>query len=310
MKEDLLDCLKKLLIILVPIIVIIAGFVYRLQSVQPLESVLFPELKRPIIVAHRGGKDVWPENTMYAFERAVKLGVDVLELDVHPTSDGHIVVIHDATVDRTSNGSGSVDQMTLEELKQLDFAYHFVPPKSNTHTLRDSGITISTLETVLQKFSDAFFNIEIKHNSVEFAQKVIESIQQNRMAGQVLVASFHQDVMTHLRSNAPEMAVVATRAEIKKMVLLSKIGCAGLLEPNANVFEVPVKRNDFQFISAGFIKSVHAKGQGVYAFTINDSTEMRTLLDLGVDAIVTDRPYILKMFCIDNKVPTSKRKCE
>ena len=117
---------------------------------------------RPLVFAHRGGGGLYPENTLEAFKYSVSMGVDVLELDVHSTSDGTLVVMHDSQVDRTTNGSGQVNQMTLVQLKKLDAGYGFTPDGGKTYPYRGRGITIPTLQEVFDALPDKTFNIEPK----------------------------------------------------------------------------------------------------------------------------------------------------
>jgi len=157
----------------------------------PLTTRIFPDLKRPLVIAHRGGANLWPENTLLAFTRAYETGADVLELDVRPSSDGRIVVIHDETVERTSDGRGRVDAMTLQALKRLDMAYYFKPVGDHVFPLRGKGVTLPTLEELFRELPDSHFNIEIKVNSPPFAMKVLRLIETYGMRDRVLLASFH-----------------------------------------------------------------------------------------------------------------------
>ena len=269
-------------------------FLYRYLTIQPLKTYLFPKAKRPLNIAHRGGKALWPENTLYAFEHAIKLGVDVLELDVHRTADGHIVVIHDARVDRTSNGSGQVERMTLAELKALDFAYHFIPIGEKNPILRGQNISIPTLDEIFHRLPEAYFNIEIKLNSSQFAMQVVELIRRYGLSERVLLASFHPEVMRFLRTEITDIASVATREEIHTLIMLSKIGLGRLHQPTGAVYEVPMSRNELEIVTPALVEAAHVLGQEVYVWTIDDSSEMIRLLEMGVDGVLTNRPDILE----------------
>ncbi len=284
---------KSIRIIIISLLILIISIIsYRISTIRPVETHPFMKRAHPLNIAHRGGKALFPENTLYAFEHAVALSVDVLEFDVRPTVDNHIVVIHDATVDRTSNGSGRVDQLTLVELKGLDFAYHFIPPDANEPELRGTGITIPTLTEVFDRFPNYLFNIEIKPDSIEFARHVVKLIQQRKMTEQVLLGSFHEHVMQALRSEFPGIAYIATRDEIRTLITLNKIGLTWLHNPKATAYEVPARRKNIEIVTPEFMKAAHKLNQKVVVWTINDSTEMHRLLKLGIDGIVTDRPDI------------------
>src|SRR5918995_6178568 len=116
----------------------------------------------PVNFAHRGGADIAPENTLEGFRNGIRVGAGVLELDVHTTADGHVVVIHDATVDRTTQSTGTVREMTLAELKRLDAGYRFTRDGGKAFPYRGEGIRIPTLEEVYDEFTEVPINVEIK----------------------------------------------------------------------------------------------------------------------------------------------------
>ena len=116
----------------------------------------------PLVMAHRGGQGLWPPNTLFAFERAVEMGADILEMDIHASADGVLIVHHDDTVDRTTNGSGAIRDHTLTELKELDAGYHWSADGGETYPFRGKGMRIPTLEEVLEAFPKTRLNIDIK----------------------------------------------------------------------------------------------------------------------------------------------------
>src|SRR5215208_4358914 len=131
----------------------------------------------PLNLAHRGASALAPENTFEAFRLAVEDGAGGLELDVHMTRDGHIVVIHDATVDRTTNGSGAVSEMTLDELRRLDAGYNFSPDGGPTRPYRGRGIRVPTFGEVLEEFPRVAVNIEIKLGSPGIEESVLRVLR-------------------------------------------------------------------------------------------------------------------------------------
>ena len=128
----------------------------------------------PLVIAHQGGNEVWPGETIYAFEQAVELGVDILEMDAHITADGVLVLLHDESVDRTTNGKGLVEEMTLDELKQLDAAYQWSMDDGASYPYRGQGLVIATLEEVFQTFPKYPVNIEIKKTEGSMAQPLCD----------------------------------------------------------------------------------------------------------------------------------------
>ena len=265
------------------------------SSEEVQERNYFKEIKRPLIFAHRGGKAHWPENTLYAFERALKSGADVIDLDLQETKDREIVILHDETLERTSNGTGRVEQFTLAELKKLDFAYRFTPNGGSGTPLRGKGITINTLAEAFDRFPQAHFNMEIKPDSVDMARKVIEVVRKAGMTGRVVIASSHESVIDVLHREGEGIAISASPSEVRKLVLLSKIGWGYTHTPLSNVYEVPVRFSGITVITESFIKSAHELGQEVVVWMIDDPAEMKRLLEMGVDGIITGRPELLKV---------------
>ena len=169
---------------------------------------------RPLVIAHRGGAGLWPENTLYAFERAAALGVDVIETDVRVTADGELVVFHDEGVERTTDGAGRVGSLTLAELKRLDAAYRFSPDGGRSFPLRGSGVTIPTLREVFTSLPRMRFNIEPKHAAPSLAVPLCRLIREHGMADRVLVASFSGAVLAEFRRECPEVATSAATGEV------------------------------------------------------------------------------------------------
>ncbi len=249
-----------------------------------------PNNSRPLAIAHRGGAGLWPENTLYAFERAVRLGVDVLELDVRSVADGTLVVMHDATVDRTTDGSGRVSEMSLAELKRLDAGYRWSPDGGKSFPLRGSGIEIPTLAEVFEALPETRFVIEPKRSAPSVARSLCRAIRQQRIGGRVTVGSFSQSMLDEFRRECTEVATSASTGEVSKFLLMYKIGMYGDPFPGLAALQIPEQAGGLQLVSRGFIEAAHARNIAVHVWTINDTTDMRRLLDMGVDGIMTDYP--------------------
>jgi len=146
-------------------------------------------VKMPVNIAHRGGKCIAPENTIVGFRAGLNAGADVLELEVHLTADGHLVVIHDDKVDRTTNGSGLIREKTLQEIKLLDAGYKFPGQGSKTYPYRGQGVVIPTLEEVYQEFPDVATNVEIKEDQPGIEQALWQVIEEAEAAERTLVVS-------------------------------------------------------------------------------------------------------------------------
>ncbi len=244
----------------------------------------------PLLFAHRGGAGLWPENTLLAFHNAAELGVDVLELDVHLTADDDLVVIHDKSVDRTTNGSGLVRDMTVAQLKELDAGYNFTPDDGATYPYRGQGVTIPTLNEALTAFPNYRINIEIKDDERRAAEKLAEIIRAREAQKRVIVVSFHDDPLAYFRKLLPGAATAAGPDETRNFYILSLLHLGRFHRPHADAYQVPPNKGRAHFDRRQFIDSAHKMNQQVHFWTINDEEEMRHLLELGADGIMTDRP--------------------
>ena len=246
------------------------------------------------VIAHQGGDDLWPSNTLYAFERAVDLGVDVLEMDLHATEDGVLVLSHDETVDRLTEGSGLIKEMTLAEIKGLDAAYEWtpddVPPEDGVYPLRDEGITIPTLEEVFVGFPQVPMNIEIKQREPSIVEPYCRLLREHGKETQVLTASFHPEVMVAFRRACPEVATSATEREILPFYILTLARLSAVYRSPAHAFQVPEYSAGRRVVTERFVRAAHAHNVKVHVWTVDDPEKMSELIRLGVDGIITDRP--------------------
>src|ERR1043165_3821623 len=180
------------------------------------------DASRPLVIAHRGGAGLWPENTLYAFERAVALGVDVIETDVRTTAEGELVVLHDELVDRTTDGSGPVNAMTLAEVKRLDAAYHFSTDGGRSFPLRGTGVTVPTLREVFDALPHMRFNIEPKQGTPSLAVPLCRLIRERGMTKRVMVGSFSGSTLQEFRHECPEVATSASADEVASFLALQE----------------------------------------------------------------------------------------
>jgi len=241
--------------------------------------------KRFLNIAHRGGGRLAPEETMAAYNNAVAIGVDMLEMDLHATRDGVVVLIHDDTVDRTTNGTGKVKDMTFEELQSLDAGYAFSPDDGLTHPFRGKGIEVSSFREVMQKFPEMFFSVEIKQVKPSIVDAVLAVLDETQMSDRVILVSFHDDVVKDIREKRPDIVTGAGTVEMAEFYLTGATGKVDY-EPPCPYFQIPQ-------VDQKLMQLAQSVGAKVQVWTINDETEMRTLLDLGVDGIMTDDPALL-----------------
>ncbi|HEX8352845.1 MAG TPA: glycerophosphodiester phosphodiesterase [Pyrinomonadaceae bacterium] len=245
---------------------------------------------RPLVIAHRGGAGLWPENTLHAFERAAAMGVDVIETDVRATADGELVVIHDDTLGRTTDGAGRVRAMTLAELKRLDAAYRWSPDGGRSFPLRGRGLTVPTLREVFAALPGVRFNIEPKQSDPPIAAPLCRMIREHGMTARVMVAAFGGTVMEQFRRECPEVATSASTAEVAGFLALQRPGLAGSYGPPMQALQVPESAGGVRVLTADFVAAAHARNLRVHAWTVNDEGDMRRLLGLGVDGVMTDYP--------------------
>jgi glycerophosphoryl diester phosphodiesterase len=258
----------------------------------------------PVNVAHRGASTLAPENTIEAFRLAVEAGAGGLELDVHMTRDGHIVVIHDATVDRTTNGSGAVSEMTLDELRRFDAGHNFSPDGGSTRPYRGRGVWVPMLGEVLEKFPGVAVNIEIKAGTPGIEETVLGILRDANALGRALVVSTPHAIVKRFRKiSSGHISTGASRWEIGVFYILSRLRLERLVRPAYDALQVPLLHRGILVVTPRFIRAAQARGVRVDVWTINQAEEMRRLLDLGVDVIMTDRPGTLAEVLI-NRSPT------
>lgn len=244
----------------------------------------------PLLIAHRGGSALAPENTLEAFRRALEWWrADLLEIDVQPTADGEAVVLHDATVDRTTDGTGPVAELRLAELRRLDAGYRFTPDGGRTFPLRGKGIGIATLEETLRAFPDARVNVEIKDARAQ--RSVRETVHDLRAARRVLIAAGRRADRSLFRDHPGPTS--ASAEEMKSFYLLHLARAGRFWRPRTDAFQMPERYAGRQVLTPRFLRELHARNLAVHVWTVNDEADMRRLLALGVDGIVTDRPDVL-----------------
>jgi len=248
----------------------------------------------PVNLAHRGASILAPENTIEAFRIAVEAGAGGLELDVHMTRDGHIVVIHDATVDRTTGASGTVAEMTIGELRGFDAGHTFSPDGGSNHPYRGLGVRVPTLRDVLEEFPGVAVNIDIKAKRPGIEATVLGVLREANALGRALVVSTPRATVKRFRKiSGGHISTGASRWETGIFYLLCRLRLERLVSPAYDALQVPLRHRGIPLVTPRFIEAAHARGVRVDVWTINQADEMHRLLDLGVDVIMTDRPGML-----------------
>jgi glycerophosphoryl diester phosphodiesterase len=243
---------------------------------------------KPRLFAHRGASGELPENTLDAFEAGLAAGAQILELDVHASADGEIVVVHDATLERISGGRGLVREHSLRELKRLDAGYRFVTA-AGEFPFRGKGLRIPTLAEVLERFSGTPLNIEIKQEGEGVIDRVLETIDRFGARGDVLVAAERLPLMRAIRSAAPDLLTGFCAEEVAEF--LSHVASPRAdYRPVGAALQVPPVFGEIEIVTEASVESAHQLGVEVHVWTINDPGQIERLLDIGVDAIMSDYP--------------------
>ncbi len=243
-----------------------------------------------LVFAHRGGGGLYPENTLDAFEYSAKMGVDVLELDVHSTSDGALVVLHDMSLDRTTDGRGRVGDLTLEAVKKLDAGHLFSPDGGKTFPFRGRGITVPTLEEIFDALPQMTFNIEPKQAAPSIIKPLCSLIRTRRMTEKVIVGSFRQAVIDEFRATCPEVATSASPSEVTEFLTLSKTGLSESYNPPMQALQIPENLGGLSVVTEKFVENAHRKNLKIHVWTINETANMQRLINIGVDGVMTDYP--------------------
>lgn len=217
-------------------------------------------------IGHRGAKGYEPENTLVAFEKAIEMGADGIELDMHLSLDGHLIVIHDETIDRTTNGKGTVNQMTLQELKSFTINYKY---------------TIPTLEEVLDLVNQrCFVNIELKNHDT--AEKVVQLIEhyvseKKWKKEHFIVSSFDWNALQQVRFLNENIRIgVLTETDLDLAISFTRFLKAEALHP------------DYQLLTNEYTAKIQEKGIQVFPWTVNETDDIQRMKSFQVDGIITD----------------------
>ena len=249
-------------------------------------------LPTPIVIGHRGGAGLAPENTLLAFERGLAAGAAIIESDVHLTRDGVPVLLHDPDLDRVTDGSGPVANLLLKELQELDAGSHFSQDDGRTYPFRGQGLRVPTLEESLNTFPGARFNLEIKADGDVAIAATADVISRLERAAFTLLTAAGGDAMRRLRRHLADRNLrVALGASTEDVLAVIRSAADGSPPATpAMALQIPLEFADRPLVSTALVAHAHAHGIQVHVWTINDAAEMNALLDLGVDGIVTDHP--------------------
>jgi len=239
------------------------------------------------VIAHRGGSRLRPENTLAAFDHALSLGVDAFECDVHLSRDGEVVVIHDPTLDRTTDASGPVSARTAAELEQVDAAYRF--GEGEGFPLRGKGLGVPRLADLLLRYPSMPVIIEIKGEDPDLAAPVMDVIRQAGADKRVIIGGFSRIVLDAVRRIAPDVPTGASSPEARWALHCAYLGLSPR-RPAYQSFQVPFRLRGRQMFGAGFVRAARRGHVPVFAWIVDEPDVMRMLIDWGVTGIISDRP--------------------
>ena len=245
----------------------------------------------PRVVAHRGDSAHFPENTLSAFLSACTLGVDVIETDVHLSKDRQLVIWHDETLDRNTDGSGRVEDHTLSELKIYDAGYTFTPDNGKTFPFRGKGVQLCTLREALEACPSQRFNIDLKSKDPAIVDTFIEVIHSVQATKRIVAASFHLSNLKLLRKKAPDILTSVTTLEVVPLLALQKLHLLSG-KKHSIIFQVPTRQWGIEVVTPSFVKTMHNRGSIIQVWTINEESEMKRLYQMGVDSVMTDKPAL------------------
>ena len=248
----------------------------------------FFDLPTPRVIAHRGASGQYPENTLVAFRAAADAGAPYFELDVHMTRDGVVVVSHDAVLSRTCGLDAAIGDLTLAELKRADAGRGFTASDGG-FPFRGRGIEVPALAEVFAAFPEHRYIVEVKQSAPSLAAALLEVIERAGMRRRVLLASEEPAPIDELRALAPELPTGFPYPEIVGFMAALAPG-AEPYQPRGDAVQIPPEYHSWRIVTPESVGAAHRIGVEVHVFTVNDAAEMRAMLEMGVDGIITDYP--------------------
>jgi glycerophosphoryl diester phosphodiesterase len=255
----------------------------------------FLEGLRPTLhISHRGGSALAPENTLPAFRMAVeRYRTQVLELDVHLSQDGEVVVAHDDILDRCTDGQGPIAALTTGQLAQLDAGYQFTLDGQH-FPFRGQGVRIPLLRQVLRAFPDLRFNIEVKPGVSDLEKVFAQLIRSEGAVDRVCVGSAEDLLAAKLHQALPEACYFYPTEALTSFILSTRAGEPPFLDPRYTVLDMPLEYLGMRLFDEQLRDTARKLGRWINVWTIDDPAEMGRLVAEGVGGIMTDRPDLLR----------------
>jgi glycerophosphoryl diester phosphodiesterase len=255
----------------------------------------FRGLRPTLHISHRGGAQLAPENTLLAFREAVeRWRTDVLELDVHITRDGALVVSHDATLERCTDGEGPLATHTLAELQRFDAGFRFTLDGGRTFPFRGQGLRLPSLQEVLENFPEVRVNVEVKADAPQIEMAVATLLRRQHAVHRVCLGSELDELAGGLVEALPEGCFFYPRDALTELVVAIKSGTPPPDDARYQVLDMPLDFGEVRLVDRALVQAVERLGRWVNVWTVDDEETMRALVDLGVGGIMTDRPDLLR----------------
>jgi glycerophosphoryl diester phosphodiesterase len=256
----------------------------------------FLQTLRPTLhISHRGGALLAPENTLVAFGAAVeRWRTDMLELDVHLSQDGALVVSHDPTVQRCTDGEGRIAELRWPELERLDAGYHFSADGGRTHPFRGRGVKLALLQDVLRTFTGVRLNVEVKAEAPGVEAEVASVLRREGAVDRVCLGSELDDLAARLVEVLPEACHFYPRDALTALVVAFKSGAEPPDDPRYQVLDMPLDYGEVRLVDRALLDAARRLGRWVNVWTVDDVPTMQALVELGVGGIMTDRPDLLR----------------
>ncbi|MCI5045020.1 MAG: glycerophosphodiester phosphodiesterase [Aquisalinus sp.] len=243
---------------------------------------------RAEIIAHGAGQGVQPPNTLPALATAASMGADILEVDVQRTQDGILVLLHDDTIDRTTNMSGVIAEMTWAEVS-------IARADTVTEEALNGDIGIPRVDVALSRHRDARWLIEVKPGpeKLRAALELCKEIRRQNMTDKVMVAAFDHSTLMVFRNDCPEVATSMSATEVRNFVIAARLGLSRFVPTPAFAMQIPREQSGLNLVHPRVLNAAQTRNIRVHVWTINDPAEMQDLLTLGVDGIITDYVAVL-----------------
>lgn len=240
-----------------------------------------------VVIAHRGGSALRPENTVPAFDHGVALGADWLECDIQVSRDGEAVVMHDSTLERTTDATGSVGDFTADALARVDAGAQFGGDRGWPY--RGQGIGVPTLRFLLRRYATHPFVVEVKGNQTEVADVALAVIRECDADDRVMIAGFDDGVLRYVRRVAPHLPTSASRPEVEAALARSALSMPPIMT-GYSVLQVPFLFRGDPVLTRALVQGARRAGMPVHAWIVDRPEDLKTVIDWGVSGLISDRP--------------------